>query len=119
MLEDVELRQVVVVAGPGNNGGDGFVAARHLHNAGAFVKIFYFGDRESAKGDALTNIEIAEKMGLEIDSSRDLDALDAALDNCGLIIDALLGTGVKGELRPEMAAVIGRMNRHHVRGRVP
>jgi len=119
LLEDVESCSIVVVAGPGNNGGDGFVAARHLHNAGAFVKIFYFGDRESAKGDALANIEIAEKMGLEIDSSRDLDALDAALRNCNLIIDALLGTGAKGELRPEMAAVIGRMNKHHVRGRVP
>ncbi len=119
LLEGADYSHIVVVAGPGNNGGDGFVAARHLHNAGEFVKIFYFGDRESAKGDALANIEVAEKMGLEIDSSRDLDALDAALRNCGLIIDALLGTGVKGELRSEMAAVIGRMNKHHVRGRVP
>lgn len=118
VLDGVDCAHVAVVAGPGNNGGDGFVAARHLHNAGAFVKIFYFGDREAAKGDALTNIEIAEKMGLEIDSSRDLNALEAAIKNSGLVIDALLGTGVKGEVRPELAAVIGCINEHRSRGSV-
>ncbi|MCX6346227.1 MAG: NAD(P)H-hydrate dehydratase [Armatimonadetes bacterium] len=111
MMDDMpEFSNVLIIAGPGNNGGDGFVAARHLHNAGVGVTIYYFGDRDKAKGDALTNIEIAEKMGLEIDSSRDLDRLKSAIKDADLIIDALLGTGVKGELRPEIAAVIGCIN---------
>ena len=73
----VDCKRIVIVCGQGNNGGDGFVTARHLHNAGAYIKIFYFGDREKAKGDALINLEIAEKMGLEIDMSRDLSKLSA------------------------------------------
>ncbi|MEN6357935.1 MAG: NAD(P)H-hydrate dehydratase [Armatimonadota bacterium] len=111
LLGSVELRDIVIVAGPGNNGGDGFVTARFMHNAGANVKIFYFGERQSAKGDALTNIEIAEKIGLEIDYSKDIDALSRAIKSSHLVIDALLGTGVRGELRLEAAQVVGAMNR--------
>ncbi|MCE5313716.1 MAG: NAD(P)H-hydrate dehydratase [Armatimonadota bacterium] len=113
MLGDIYLKRVVVVAGPGNNGGDGFVAARFLHNAGADVVVAYYGDRAKAKGDALTNIEIAEKIGLEIDYSQDTDALRQAVRYADLVIDALLGTGVKGELRPDAAKVVGIMNRRN------
>lgn len=111
LLGSVELRNILIVAGPGNNGGDGFVAARFLYNAGANVRIFYFGDRKKAKGDALTNLEIAQKIGLDIDYSKDTDALGLAIKPCHLVIDALLGTGVKGELKPEIARVVGAMNR--------
>ncbi|MCX8052223.1 MAG: NAD(P)H-hydrate dehydratase [Armatimonadetes bacterium] len=110
MLEDVRDKNIVVVCGPGNNGGDGFVAARHLHNAGADVKIAYFGDRAKAKGDALVNIEIAEKMGLAIDRTYSTRRLKAAIRSCDLAIDALLGTGIKGALKPEVAEVIGCLN---------
>ena len=81
-----------------------------FHNAGARVRIFYFGDRESAKGDALTNLRIAEKMGLEVDCSRDTSVLEAAVGDSDLVIDALLGTGTKGELKPEAAEVVGAIN---------
>lgn len=103
-------RSVLIIAGPGNNGGDGFVAARHLHNVGMSVDIFYFGDRQKAKGDALTNIEIAEKMGLHIDSSKDVVRLRQAIRAADLIVDAYLGTGVKGELKPEAVEVINAIN---------
>jgi len=111
ILQGIEFKNIVIVAGPGNNGGDGFVAGRFLHNAGADVKIFYFGDRKSAKGDALTNIIIAEKMGLDIDSSKDISALKSCIKNADIVVDALLGTGIKGELRPEITKVVGEMNR--------
>lgn len=101
---------ILVVCGSGNNGGDGFVAARHLRNAHADVRIFYFGDRASAKGDAFTNIEIAEKMGIPIDYSRNVTRLHKQIGSCGLVIDALLGTGAKGELSPEYAEVVHVMN---------
>ncbi|MCE5199437.1 MAG: NAD(P)H-hydrate dehydratase [Armatimonadota bacterium] len=110
MLGGVHRKNVVVVAGQGNNGGDGFVVARFLHNAGAHVRIFYFGNRSAAKGDALTNIEIAEKMKLDIDNSGSTRKLKAAIAECDLVIDALLGTGIKGELRPDAAKVVGCMN---------
>ena len=101
---------VLVVCGPGNNGGDGFVAARHLSNASADVDVFYFGDRASAKGDALANLEMAEKMGIHIDHSRDVELLRSQIGRYRLVIDALLGTGTKGHLRQDMAAVVDAIN---------
>lgn len=107
---DVRRKSVLVVAGPGNNGGDGFVAARYLHNAGAEVTVAFYGDRASAKGDALTNIEIAEKMGIKIEHNR----LDREFWSRGYlvdaVVDALLGTGAKGRLRPPFAEVIGYLD---------
>lgn len=110
MVGQAEGSFILVVAGPGNNGGDGFVAARHLDKRGACVRVFYFGDREAAKGDALTNIVIAEKMGLNIDCSSDLGELRRLADHADLVIDALLGTGVKGEVRQPQADAIKAMN---------
>ena len=107
---DVRDKDVLVVAGPGNNGGDGFVVARHLHNAGAFVTIAYYGDRDKAKGDALTNMEIAEKMDIKIDASPPKSELSALVRAGDLVIDALLGTGIKGEVREPYASAIAVIN---------
>lgn len=101
---------VVVVAGSGNNGGDGFVAARHLLSRVLEVKVFYWGDRQSAKGDALANIEMAEKMRVPIDYTRDVSRLRRAIQDSELVIDALLGTGAEGELKPEHAEAVRAMN---------
>lgn len=110
LLGDVENKLILVACGPGNNGGDGFVAARHLRQAGALPIIAYFGDREKARGDALANIEIAENSGMDIvvnpDPKGSWDWLPRELD---LIIDALLGTGIKGELRQPYADIIARI----------
>jgi len=104
------LRRVIVVAGPGNNGGDGFVAARHLQAALLDVTVFYWGDRASAKGDALTNLELAEKEGIRIDYTRSVKRLSKAANRSDLIIDALLGTGAKGELKPDYADAVRAVN---------
>lgn len=104
------LRRVVVVAGPGNNGGDGFVAARHLQAALLDVTVFYWGDRASAKGDALTNLEMAEKERIRIDCSRSVKRLTRAISESDLVIDALLGTGAKGELKPDYAEAVQAIN---------
>lgn len=104
------LRRVVVVAGPGNNGGDGFVAARHLKAASLNVTVFYWADRASAKGDALVNLELAEKMRIDIDYSRSIKRLRKAIGDSDLVIDALLGTGARGELKPDYAEAVGVMN---------
>ena len=110
MLEDIGGKRIVVVAGPGNNGGDGFAVARHLHNTGADVFVAYYGDRDKAKGDALVNIEIAEKMGLPIEPLNNAEPLQDCLVNTDLIIDALLGTGIQGEVRPLFAEIISAIN---------
>lgn len=108
MLKSSCEKKFIVVCGPGNNGGDGFVAARYLYNIGREIRIFYFGDRKASKGDALINIEIAEKMGLDININ-DLDGLEREIGNA-IIIDALLGTGVKGAIRTPYNDVIEIMN---------
>lgn len=109
-LDDASRGRVLVVAGQGNNGGDGFVAARHLHNAGVDVTVAYFGDRNKAGGDALTNMEIAEKMGIRIEGNPGDKFWKEAYPATDLVIDALLGTGVNGEVRQPLARVIDRIN---------
>ena len=104
------LWKFVVAAGPGNNGGDGFAAARYLFNDGCSVQVFFFGDREKAKGDALTNIDICEKLGIAIDYSRNVRRFKNTLRECTVAIDALLGTGAKGELRPPFDKVVEALN---------
>lgn len=111
MLGQVCGGKVLVVAGQGNNGGDGFVVARHLANAGVNVTVAYYGDRKKAKGDALTNIDIAERMHLNIVTNCfDDEFWTCCKDGCDLIIDALLGTGIQGTVREPHANVIGLMN---------
>lgn len=110
LLDCVDCGSVVVVAGPGNNGGDGFVAARFFYNAGADVQVYYFGDRSKSQGDARTNLEIAERMGISIDYSQDTDNLRMALFESDLLIDAYLGTGIKGVLRENAQDVIHAMS---------
>jgi NAD(P)H-hydrate epimerase len=79
-------RRVVVVAGVGNNGGDGFVAARHLLNAGKEVALLIAGNRSRLKPDAALNLAILQKMPGYQDG--------ADLAGADLIIDALFGVGL-------------------------
>ena len=106
-------KSVIVLAGRGNNGGDGFVVARHLFNNGYKVKIFLMAKKEDLKGDALLNCLIAEKIGLsirEILSDSDLPLLTSELYMGDLLIDGLLGTGIKGGARGLIAEVIKIVN---------
>lgn len=105
--------RVAVVCGGGNNGGDGYVVARHVHNAGVAVTICLVKDPAALTGDAMTNHLIAARMGLPMQMARDASELANASGNWDVthvIVDALLGTGFAGTLRPPMAAVIDRIN---------
>lgn len=91
-------KRVAVLCGRGNNGGDGFVAARYLVNARAQVTVFLAGPREDLKGDAALHFAIMEAGGgvrlLEVsDHIADLDAMEERFD---LFADAVLGTGATG-----------------------
>jgi len=107
MLGDIEHPRVAIVCGRGNNGGDGFVVARHLHNRGVGVTVHLLAPREKIGGDALVNLRIAEKMKLDI---RDAAAGELDFAESGLIVDAILGTGLSGEVREPFRAAIRAIN---------
>ncbi|PQO40923.1 NAD(P)H-hydrate epimerase [Blastopirellula marina] len=106
-------KQVLIACGPGNNGGDGYVIARHLDLAGVGVKIALFCPRERIQGDALINFRIVEASGLEIIdcSAEPLSAnFTAALGEADWVVDALLGTGVTSAPREPIASAIRAIN---------
>lgn len=86
--------KIVVLAGPGNNGGDGFVTARHLLSHGFYVDVFYTGDDDMYKNAAKTNLEILKKLGVTLRPFTSIDTLD----NYNIIIDAIFGIGLKRKI---------------------
>ncbi len=102
---------IAVVAGGGNNGGDGFVIARHLVNRGRDVIVYLVAPRKKIAGDALINLEIIERLGHDLRAvSADPSALSDGLTACAVVVDAVGGTGISGALRGDMADVVTRIN---------
>ena len=104
---------VVVLAGRGNNGGDGLVVARYLANEGFPVSVFLLADRDQVQGDALVNLNILEAMGLEVEEilgEDQLSSLGHRMSRAGLVVDALLGTGLNSPVGGLLAQVIARVN---------
>ncbi|MDQ7788126.1 MAG: NAD(P)H-hydrate dehydratase [Thermodesulfovibrionales bacterium] len=100
-------RRVIVLSGRGNNGADGMVAARALHNEGWDVKVFLSGRYESLRGDALQQYSIARKCGVSIEPlEKFLMHHSLILNKPSLIIDALLGTGLDKNIGDELSDVI-------------
>jgi len=105
--------RAVIFCGTGNNGGDGCVIARHLHNAGWSVRVVLAGDVSRMTPDASANYRIIEAMGL-----RPVTAIDAATQQAAassitsdeIVVDALLGTGFSGDVRSPMAELIHAIN---------
>jgi NAD(P)H-hydrate epimerase len=100
---------VVVCCGKGNNGGDGFVIARHLDNRGASVRVLFFGQPQTLTGDAAINFEIVRRSGLPLTVCADSVAAPDLAD-ADWVVDALLGTGVMGPARPPLDRVIAAIN---------
>lgn len=104
---------VVICCGKGNNGGDGFVIARHLEARGIDVKVLLLADPAALRGDAAANYSIAVKSGIRIHVvNADVAAaeIDALLQGADWIVDALLGTGAQGNPQPPISTVIERIN---------
>ena len=104
--------RVQVVCGTGNNGGDGFVAARTLANLGARVRISLVSPPERLRGDALAFYTAAVKMGVPVATigEGDLRKFTLALRTADVIVDAILGTGSSGPLRPFVARLVAAIN---------
>jgi NAD(P)H-hydrate epimerase len=101
---DVRGKRIGCLAGKGNNGGDGFVAARHLHDWGADVEVLLAAERENVTGVPSEQLSSLERMNLRILSS------ETPLAGFSLLIDALLGYSAKGDPREPMARLIRRAN---------
>lgn len=95
-------RPLVVLCGPGNNGGDGFVAARHLHAAGWPVRVALLGDRGALRGDAAW----ASQAWKGPAAALSLDLLDGG----PLVIDALFGAGLRRPIDGVAGKIIDRVN---------
>ncbi len=101
-----EAHCFVVLAGKGNNGGDGFVAARHLLEAGAEARVFAAGRAADYQGDALVNLKILAKLGLKVEHMPSRAVLGRALATDCIVVDAIFGTGFSGEPRGKAAEFI-------------
>ncbi len=104
--------QVMILCGSGNNGGDGFVAARLLAHRGYLVHVFLVGEVPEEEGEAAANYRILGNIGLEVIALKDDETLWQAIRDreYDLIIDALLGTGLKGEVRGIAGEAISFIN---------
>jgi hydroxyethylthiazole kinase-like uncharacterized protein yjeF len=98
----LKRRRVMIVAGPGNNGGDGFVAARHLAERGYEVRVSFVGERARLKGDAAI---AAGRWSGPVDR-----ASPASLTDCDIVVDALFGAGLDREVEGLPHAMIRAMN---------
>ncbi len=102
--QDASLR-AIIFCGAGNNGGDGYVIARHLYNAGWSVRLADVGDETRSTVETSANREICRAMSLPFES-----ASEAEIQPDELVVDALLGTGFSGRVREPIASVIRRLN---------
>lgn len=101
-----------IVCGTGNNGGDGFAVARHLKSKGWLPEVFICGDDKKISGDALTNLEIIKKLEVPIFllEEEGTDDLNDMLSKSHIVIDAILGTGFKGKLKPYIELIVDIIN---------
>lgn len=108
MLQDLPTPRALIVCGSGNNGGDGYALARHLHNAGVDVSLVALGEPK-AGSDAATNCRICRAMGLQ---EGPLEALEQA-PHADLIVDAIFGTGLDRPVSGPAADAIEQINAAH------
>ena len=107
----IEGKRFLVLCGPGNNGGDGFVVARHLHAAGADVKVLILADRDKYRDEAKQNLDILTHFPVEVKSVNADGGTASALAEADVIIDALLGTGLDREVTGLLRRAIEAVNR--------
>ncbi len=112
-FDDQPPATVAVLCGRGNNGGDGFVVARHLHNMGTMVAVYLFGPASALRDAAASNHRVATAVGVPVTEVLDEEAwarLAADLADVDCIVDAMLGTGLDSAARGVIAAAIESVN---------
>jgi len=113
----LSTKRVGVLAGRGNNGGDALAVARYLINRGVACQVYLLAAKEEVKGDAAVNLEILQRMGGEVASIRNQEAFKAIQERIAandLLVDGILGTGLKGPVKEflyDLIAFINSLNR--------
>jgi hydroxyethylthiazole kinase-like uncharacterized protein yjeF len=110
---EIQKKKIAIIAGKGNNGGDGFVIARYLLNWGGSVKVYLLTDPKGLRGDAETNFNIFQRMKGEIisvPSSKDYVKVKKDLEKFDILIDGIFGTGLDAEVRGYYREVIDHLN---------
>ncbi|MBM3289067.1 MAG: NAD(P)H-hydrate epimerase [Candidatus Hydrogenedentes bacterium] len=109
VFREIDRGPVGVVCGKGNNGGDGFVVARLALVAGHDVRVVLIADPNAIAGDASTFLRAYQNLGggvRAVLTERDAEHAVRALADCAVLVDALLGTGIQGEVRGPLRAAI-------------
>ncbi len=106
----VQDKKFVVLCGPGNNGGDGFVVARQLHAAGSQVKVLFFTERSKYKNESGKNLDIITKFPLERVYATAVEQIKQAVSDSDVVIDALLGTGLDRDVQGLIRKAIELVN---------
>ncbi|MBN2137801.1 MAG: NAD(P)H-hydrate epimerase [Sedimentisphaerales bacterium] len=114
-LDTAKGRKVCILCGTGNNGGDGYVIARHLLNSRFEVLVAICGDREKITGDAKVNLDVLEKTGRAVEavdpkSEQAAGRVKRLCQGADMIVDALFGTGLAGKLRAGYERIIEAVN---------
>ena len=112
-VADLGDQRVVVLCGKGNNGGDGFVVARHMYQAGMAVTTLLFAPLSAVKGDAKQALDRYRKTGGAVTTVTDAarwKSVQGKVAAADLVIDALFGTGLAGPVRDFLAGVIADVN---------
>jgi NAD(P)H-hydrate epimerase len=107
-------KKVAVFCGKGNNGGDGFVIARHLFLCGIATDVYLLADKSDVKGDARLNMEIFERMGGRLEtilSDSDIEKFTAPISDADIFVDAILGTGLSSGLKGVIKTMVGKINK--------
>jgi len=110
---DIRQKRVVVLAGRGNNGGDGFVIARFLLNHAVPVKVFLLARADTVSGDAAINLRALQRMGgtvVEIPDESAWQNVSADIRHAGIIVDAIFGTGLSAPVTGLALRVIEDIN---------
>ncbi len=104
-------RRFVVLCGLGNNAGDGLVVARKLHSSGGLVRVLTLGDPGGFRGAAKANFEIVSRLSIEVRQPQSIRAIEDELAQCDAVVDAMLGTGITGDVRGLYRDAIEALNR--------
>ncbi|HOX54674.1 MAG: NAD(P)H-hydrate epimerase [Candidatus Omnitrophica bacterium] len=114
ILKKRKFKKIAVICGKGNNGGDGLVAARYLVSRGFEVKNFLIGKVKEITSDSRANLDILLNLNqniFEILDIRTFNGYKKIIKDCEMVIDAIFGVGLKGEVKEPAKTIINFLNR--------
>ncbi len=114
-LKSIAKPKVCIFCGTGNNGGDGYVIARHLINNGFEVLVIISGDIGKIKGDAKINLDILRALGQKVEQLKPTDdniehKVETFTTGADMLVDGLFGTGLKGQVKDGYKRLIDSIN---------